>query len=333
MLALDDVSIIYAARSGPVQAVSGVTLALPPGGSLGLVGESGCGKSTLALAALALLPAEARLAGGTVRLDGRDLAAIPEAELRKLRWTRMAYVPQSAQNALVPVHSLRRQFRDTAAAHGMRSAQADERAAALLRRVELDPAVLDRFPHELSGGMRQRAMIALALLFGPSLLVADEPTTGLDVIVQRQVVDLLRDLRGEDGLALLFISHDIGVVAELCSLVAVLYAGKVMETGPTATVFSEPAHPYTMGLQRAFPDIRHPERAIVSIAGHPPRLSAPPKGCPFAPRCPFAQPVCRDVTPPLVAVPDGRSVACHFVDEAAALRDRARDPSLWDDAA
>jgi len=244
----------------------------------------------------------------------------------------MAYVPQGAQNALVPVHSLRRQFRDTAAAHGMRAGEADERAEALLRRVELAPAILDRFPHELSGGMRQRAIIALALLFGPALLVADEPTTGLDVIVQRQVVGLLRDLREERGLALLFISHDIGVVADLCARVAVLYAGRVMEGGRTAEVFARPDHPYTMGLARAFPDIRFPDRALVSIAGHPPRLSAPPGGCPFAPRCPFAQPLCR-TTPPLVETSPGRTVACHFADRAAELRERARDPGLWERAA
>jgi oligopeptide/dipeptide ABC transporter ATP-binding protein len=332
MLALDDVSIVYATRGGAVQAISGVTLGLEAGGSLGLVGESGCGKSTLALAALSLLPAEARITGGAVRFDGQDLAHLPERALRPLRWRRMAYVPQGAQNALVPVHSLRRQFRDTAAAHGMRAGEADERAEALLRRVELAPAILDRFPHELSGGMRQRAIIALALLFGPALLVADEPTTGLDVIVQRQVVGLLRDLREERGLALLFISHDIGVVAELCARVAVLYAGRVMEGGRTAEVFARPDHPYTMGLARAFPDIRFPDRALVSIAGHPPRLSAPPEGCPFAPRCPFAQPLCR-TTPPLVETSPGRTVACHFADRAAELRERARDPGLWERAA
>ena len=331
MLALEDLSIAYRLRTGPVQAVSGVTLRLAAGGSLGLVGESGCGKSTLALAALALLPDEARITGGAVRFEGRDLARLPEAALRPLRWRRMAYVPQSAQNALVPVHSLRRQFRDTAAAHGMRPGEADARAEALLRRVELEPAILDRFPHELSGGMRQRAIIALALLFGPGLLVADEPTTGLDVIVQRQVVGLLRDLRAERGLALLFISHDIGVVAELCGRVAVLYAGQVMEAGPTAEVLALPDHPYTMGLRRSFPDIRHPERAMVSIAGHPPRLAAPPRGCPFAPRCPFAKPVCREVPPPLLETAPGRVAACHFADRAEALRERAREPSLWDD--
>jgi oligopeptide/dipeptide ABC transporter ATP-binding protein len=333
MLALEDLSVAYRARSGMVQAVSGVTLALEAGGSVGLVGESGCGKSTLALAALALLPPEARIIEGTVRFEGRDLARLPEKALRPLRWRRMAYVPQSAQNALVPVHSLRRQFRDTAAAHGMRAAEADARAEALLRRVELDPgAVLDRFPHELSGGMRQRAIIALALLFGPTLLVADEPTTGLDVIVQRQVVGLLRDLRAERGLALLFISHDIGVVAELCARVAVLYAGRVMEAGPTAGVFARPDHPYTIGLRRSFPDIRHPERAVVSIAGHPPRLASPPAGCPFAPRCPFAQAICQDRTPPLAETSPGRAAACHFADRAEELRERARDPALWDRA-
>lgn len=330
MLELTNLAIAYQSRSGNVQAVDGVTLSLPAGGSLGLVGESGCGKSTIALAALALLPPEARITAGSVRLEGQDLGALPERALRRLRWARMAYVPQSAQNALVPVHSLRRQFRDTAAAHGMRAAEADARAEALLRRVELDPSVLDAFAHEMSGGMRQRAMIALALLFDPPLLVADEPTTGLDVIVQRQVVDLLRDLRIERGLSLLFISHDIGVVAELCTEVAVLYAGQVMETGLTRDVFARPEHPYTIGLQRAFPDIRHPERSVVSIAGYPPRLSGRPAGCPFAPRCPFAQAVCKTTPPPLVETRPGHKVACHFADQAAELRERAREPELWE---
>lgn len=332
MLALEDVSVAYRSRTGPVQAVSSVSLVLEEGGSLGLVGESGCGKSTLALAALTLLPSEARVTTGAIRFEGEDITRMTEAALRPLRWRRMAYVPQSAQNALVPVHSLRRQFRDTAAAHGMRAAEADARATELLRRVELDPATLDRFPHELSGGMRQRAIVALALLFDPALLVADEPTTGLDVIVQRQMVDLLRDLRRERALALLFISHDIGVVAELCHDVAVLYAGMVMESGQTAEVFSKPGHPYTMGLQRAFPNIRYPERSVVSIAGYPPRLIAAPIGCPFAPRCPFAEPICRSDTPPLVETAPGRHVACHFANRAEALRERAREPTLWDTA-
>jgi oligopeptide/dipeptide ABC transporter ATP-binding protein len=190
--------------------------------------------------------------------------------------------------------------------------------------------VLDRFPHEMSGGMRQRAIIALALLFRPPLLVADEPTTGLDVIVQRQIVNLLVDLRRNEGLSLLFISHDIGVVAELCDRVAVLYAGEVMEEGPTAEVLASPSHPYTMGLAQSFPDIRTPDRPLVSIAGHPPRLTERPKGCPFVSRCPFARDVCRTDKPARTSVAAGRSVACHFADEAPRMRETAMRAGVWD---
>jgi oligopeptide/dipeptide ABC transporter ATP-binding protein len=210
----------------------------------------------------------------------------------------------------------------------MRRRDAEAVATVLLQRVELDPAVLDRYPHELSGGMRQRAIIALALLFDPVLLVADEPTTGLDVIVQRQTVTLLRDLRAERKLALLFISHDIGVVAELCDHVAVLYAGRVMETGRAVQVLSEPCHPYTIGLKRSFPDIREPTRPLASIAGHPPRLSEPMPGCAFADRCPFAQPICRQQAPALLPLRDGHAVACHFAADAVAMRSM----DLWDGA-
>ena len=327
LLEIEDLSVQY---NGDVRAVEGVTLDLDTGGSLGLVGESGCGKSTLALATLRLLPPAGTIAAGAIRFEGHDLAAMPERQLRAIRWRRASYVPQSAQNSLVPVHSLRRQFLDTAAAHGMRRRDAEPIAVELLRRVELDPAVLDRYPHELSGGMRQRAIIAMALLFDPVLLVADEPTTGLDVIVQRQTVTLLRDLRAERQLALLFISHDIGVVAELCDRVAVLYAGRVMETGSAVQVLAEPCHPYTIGLRRSFPDIRDPERPITSIAGYPPRLSEPLSGCAFVGRCPFAQPICRTQAPALLPLTAGHSVACHFAGDAAAMRHKAQTPGLWE---
>lgn len=330
LLALDDLSIVYHTDETDVFAVDRVSLKLEAGEALGLVGESGCGKSTLALAALGLLPRLADITRGTIQFEGQEVARMGEAERRTLRWRRMAYVPQSALASLVPVHSIRRQFRDTGAAHGMRAAMADKRAADLLRRVELDPALLDRFPHELSGGMRQRAIIALALLFRPPLLVADEPTTGLDVIVQRQVVSLLADLRRNEGLSLLFISHDIGVVAELCDRVAVLYAGEVMEEGPTAEVLASPTHPYTMGLAQSFPDIRAPDRPLVSIAGHPPRLTEPTQGCPFASRCPFVRDICRAQRPARTSTTPGRSTACHFPDEAPKMREAANRPGIWD---
>jgi oligopeptide/dipeptide ABC transporter ATP-binding protein len=330
LLQLDELSIVYRTREAKVFAVDQVSLALDAGQALGLVGESGCGKSTLALAALGLLPPEAEVTRGVVRFEGRTVSAMPQDDLRTLRWRRMAYVPQSALAAMVPVHSLRRQFRDTAAAHGMRAAEADVRAAELLQRVELDPGLLDRFPHELSGGMRQRAIIALALLFSPPLLVADEPTTGLDVIVQRQILTLLTTLRRSEGLSLLFISHDIGVVAELCDRVAVLYAGVVMEEGPTGDVLASPAHPYTMGLAQSFPDIRAPDRPLVSIAGHPPRFTEPARGCPFASRCPFRRDICRSERPAIAPIAPGRSAACHFSAEAPKMRAMAGNPGIWD---
>jgi oligopeptide/dipeptide ABC transporter ATP-binding protein len=330
LLELDELSVVYHTREADVFAVNQVSLNLEAGGALGLVGESGCGKSTLALAVLGLLPRLADTTHGVIRFEGQVVSAMREADLRALRWRRAAYVPQSALASLVPVHSVGRQFRDTAAAHGMRASQADARALELLRRVELDPALVDRFPHELSGGMRQRVIIALALLLRPSLLVADEPTTGLDVIVQRQIVGQLSELRRSEGLSLLFISHDIGVVAELCDRVAVLYAGEVMEEGPTAEVLSSPMHPYTMGLAQSFPDIRAPDRPLVSIAGHPPRLQEPMVGCPFASRCPFVREICRSHRPARTCGGPDRSIACHFAHEAAGMREMARRPGIWD---
>lgn len=330
VLEIDDVSIVYHTAEAEVFAVNRVSLALSAGGSLELVGESGCGKSTLALATLGLLPRLADISHGTIRFEGHPTSTMSEAQLRPLRWRRMAYVPQSALASLVPVHSIRRQFRDTAAAHGMGVPEVDKRAAELLRRVELDPGLLDRFPHELSGGMRQRAIIALALLFRPMLLVADEPTTGLDVIVQHQIVSLLADLRRNEGLSLLFISHDIGVVARLCERVAVLYAGEVMEEGATADVLGVPTHPYTMGLAQSFPDIRAPDRPLVSIAGHPPRLTQPTVGCPFATRCPFVRDICRTQKPARTAIGSDRSVACHFAGEASRMRQEAARAGIWD---
>jgi oligopeptide/dipeptide ABC transporter ATP-binding protein len=330
LLELDELSIVYHAREADVFAVNRVSLALQAGGALGLVGESGCGKSTLALAALGLLPPVADTTHGMIRFEGQVVSGMPEADLRAMRWRRAAYVPQSALASLVPVHSIGRQFRDTAAAHGMRAAQADARAVELLRRVELDPALVDRFPHELSGGMRQRVIIALALLFRPPLLVADEPTTGLDVIVQRQIVGQLSELRRSEGLSLLFISHDIGVVAELCDRVAVLYAGEVMEEGPTAKVLGSPMHPYTMGLAQSFPDIRAPDRPLVSIAGHPPALREPIPGCPFASRCPFVREICRSQKPARTTAAPDRSIACHFAHHASDMREAASRAGIWD---
>jgi len=323
LLAIEDLSVRY----GRTEALRAVSLALDAGTSLGLVGESGSGKTTLALALLGLLPKAGRVTRGRVLIDGVDLLTLAPEALRRRRWVDLAYVPQGAMNALDPVSDLRHQFEATQRAH--RDGNAKARAAELFARVGLDESWLRRFPHEFSGGMRQRATIALAMLFEPRLLVADEPTTGLDVLVQRQVLDLLREARRERRMAMLFVSHDIAIVAELCERMAVLYAGELVEIGATADVLDSPAHPYTMGLRRAVPDIRFPDRTTLSIDGAPPSLAPPPKACAFAPRCPFAQPRCHAEPVSARVLPDGRHVACHRASEAAALWVEAQAPETW----
>ncbi len=323
LVAIDELSVSY----GRAEALRGVSLALDSGTSLGLVGESGSGKTTLALALLGLLPKAGRVLRGQVKFDGVDLLTLDAEALRQRRWIDLAYVPQGAMNALDPVQDLLRQFEATQRAHRDGSARA--RAIALFERVGLEASWLRRFPHEFSGGMRQRATIALAMLFEPRLLIADEPTTGLDVLVQRQVLDLLRESRREKGMAMLFVSHDIAIVAELCDRIAVLYAGQLVEAGETADVLDAPVHPYTMGLRRAVPDIRFPDRPVLSIDGAPPSLAPPPPGCAFAARCPFAQPRCRIELPVVRALDDGRRVACHRADEATELWRMAQSSEVW----
>jgi oligopeptide/dipeptide ABC transporter ATP-binding protein len=326
LLEVRDLTIAYRDRSASVQALDHVSFSVAAGEALGIVGESGCGKSTLAKAILALLPRNASVIAGSAMLNGTDLMKAGENELRRLRWTTMAYVTQGAMDSLDPVTRVVDQFVQTGRAHGDRDVRA--RAEALFRDVGLDTRWLRSYPHELSGGMRQRAIIALALLFEPPLLVADEPTTGLDVIVQRQVLDLLRRVRAEHRTGVIFISHDIAAVAELCSSIAVMYGGRIVETGSMVDVLEQPCHPYTMGLKQAFPDMRDAHRVLINIPGAPPALDQPLDACLFAPRCPFAQEICRNRTPALRRVA-GREVACHFAEQAPGFRVRAADPAIW----
>jgi len=326
LLDVRDLTVSYRSGGTSVQALSQVSFSLERGEALGVVGESGCGKSTLAKAILALLPRNARIANGAVVLDGTELSKASAEELRQLRWTAMAYVTQSAMDSLNPVARILDQFAQTGRAHGEKDIRS--RAEALMRDVGLDARWLKSFPHELSGGMRQRVIIALSLLFEPPLLIADEPTTGLDVIVQRQVLDLLRRVRADYGAGVIFISHDIAVIAELCSSVAVMYGGRIVEKGSIIDVLEQPQHPYTMGLKQAFPDMRDARRALINIPGSPPALDRPVESCLFAPRCPFAQDVCRTQPPPLREVA-GHEVACHFAEKAPEFRSRAADPITW----
>ncbi|MGE0749688.1 MAG: ABC transporter ATP-binding protein [Variibacter sp.] len=326
LLDVRDLTVTYRTGGSSVRALSDVSFSLQAGEALGVVGESGCGKSTLAKAVLALLPRNASVASGSALLDGTDLFKADAEEVRKLRWTAMAYVTQSAMDSLNPVARILEQFAQTGRAHGQSDIHA--RAEALFSDVGLDRHWLKSFPHELSGGMRQRVIIALSLLFEPPLLIADEPTTGLDVIVQRQVLDLLRRIRATHGTGVIFISHDIAVIAELCSNIAVMYGGRIIEKGSTVDVLEQPQHPYTIGLKQAFPDMRDVRREMINIPGAPPALDRPVDACLFAPRCPFAQDICRTQAPQTRNV-GGHQVACHRAEQAEEFRRLAADPAIW----
>ena len=299
VLEVEDLSLRYQTRQGEVQAVEGVSFELAQGQSLGLVGESGCGKTSVATSLMRLLPENARLVGGQVRLSGTDLLALDEDGMREYRWRSIAMVFQAAMNSLNPVHRVGQQIVEAIEAHGMETTVADarERVARLFRMVGLDPQLMDRYPHEFSGGMRQRAVIAMALSCDPDLIIADEPTTALDVIVQDRILRELKIVQQELRMGMIYISHDIGVVAEVTDRIGVMYAGRLVELGDTAEVFRSPMHPYTAALMSSFPSVHGERLPLVGLAGEPPNLIDPPTGCPFHPRCQYADQVCRTEFP------------------------------------
>ncbi|MFC0342053.1 ABC transporter ATP-binding protein [Paracoccus niistensis] len=295
-------------------AVNGIDLTLEKGRTLGLVGESGCGKSVTSLAVMRLVPQPpGHYAGGRIMFEGRDLLSLPEPEMRKLRGGRIGMVFQEPMTSLNPVYTLGVQLREMLQAHSdLSDRAARDRAIELLDMVGLpSPARrIDDYPHQLSGGQRQRVMIAMALANDPVLLIADEPTTALDVTVQAQILELLQNLQERTGTAILLITHDLGVVAETCDEVAVMYGGKVVERAPTAALFADPQHPYTIGLMAAVPRLDAPADRLATIPGSVPPPWANRKGCRFASRCPLAIDVCRAEQPPLAAIGTDHSVAC-----------------------
>lgn len=319
LLEVHDLRIEYRTPLGTLHAVRGVTFSLGAHESLALIGESGCGKTTLGLALLGLLPKGARIVSGRILYhypDGRtvDLVQLSRVELRHFRWRECAMVFQGALNAFNPVLKLWDQVLDTARAHGLRErSEVRRRCERLLELVQLEPdRVLQSYPHELSGGMRQRVMIALSLLLEPRIVIYDEPTTALDILTQRAIIEVLRNLRRELGFSMLFISHDLPLAAELADRVATMYAGRIVEIGPVRNLFYQPRHPYTVGLIEAVPPVGGPLTHVASIPGSPPSLLSLPPGCSFAPRCPFAVERCRREDPPLVEVMGGHASACHF---------------------
>lgn len=324
VLQVDNLSVEFPARRGLVKAVRNVSFDLREGEALALIGESGSGKTTLGLSLVRLLPKTARIREGRILFrskgDEQDVLLLNKEELRAFRWRDCAMVFQGAQNAFNPVLRIEQQFLDTARAHGITdAARVRAEATDLLRRVQLDPTrVLGSYPHELSGGMRQRVLIALGLLLKPQIVILDEPTTALDILTQRSVIEVLRDLRDEFHFSLIFISHDLSLAAELADRVATVYAGRIVEIGGVFDIFERPRHPYTQGLTQTVPTVTGELRELISIPGSPPDLINPPKGCAFNPRCPYATERCREQEPPLEEVGTGQLAACWNWREIAA---------------
>ncbi len=305
----------YSTLRGWVKAAEDVSFQVDEGKALGLAGESGCGKTTVALSLLKILPQGGRIRKGKILFDGVDLVPLSDAEMRKFRWKGIAIVFQGAMNAMNPVYKVGEQIVEAIQTHesNISKSEAFDRARHLLEIVGVDPDRVDNYPHEFSGGMRQRALIAMALAANPRLLVADEPGTALDVVVQAQTLKLMRELKDKLGLSMIMISHDLSIIAETCEKVAIMYAGRIVEYGDAEAIFSEPLHPYTQGLIKAFPSIKGERVRLTSIPGMPPDLLHPPPACRFNPRCPYVMDVCKHIDPPLEKVGKGDHwAACHL---------------------
>jgi len=312
LLEVRNLRVVYYSMRGLVKAVDNVSLGIEKGSVMGVVGESGSGKTTLALSILRILPPNARIVSGSILYRGEDIAHLPENRVKDIRWRRISIVPQAALNALNPTMKIKDHFIETGRAHGMSSRdEILERASKLLEMMRLEPGrVLESYPHELSGGMKQRVLIALALLLDPELVIFDEPTTALDVLTQRAILDLLKDLHRELGLTMMFITHDIATVADLADRVAVMYAGKLVEVGDVYTIFKNPYHPYTRALIRSIPSLVGRVEDMKPIPGSPPDLINPPPGCRFHPRCEKTMPRCMREEPPLIEIKPGHVVSC-----------------------
>ncbi|HSS82833.1 MAG TPA: ABC transporter ATP-binding protein [Reyranella sp.] len=323
LLELRRLAVSFATDDGTVHAVDGIDLALARGRTLGLVGESGCGKSVTSLAIMGLLPPENSKVKGEVRFEGRDLLTLDANTIRDLRGARLAMIFQEPMTSLNPAYTVGDQIVEAIQQHQrLSAADARARAIEMLRivRIPSPERRIDDYPHKLSGGMRQRAMIAMALACGPDLLIADEPTTALDVTIQAQILDLMRGLRRDTGTAIILITHDLGVVAEMADDVAVMYAGQIVERAPVRDLFARPEHPYTVGLLGSIPRLDEKRERLPSIEGRVPDMTRPPEGCRFAARCPFVEPACRAAAPPLIEVAPGHLTRCRRAPLAEVLR-------------
>jgi oligopeptide/dipeptide ABC transporter ATP-binding protein len=312
ILKVNDVRVYYHTEAGAVKAVDGVTLDVPRGMKMGLVGESGCGKSTLAMAFMRLIKPPGRIETGQIELDGTDLVAISEEHMRRVRLNEISLIPQGAMNSHSPVARVRKQIIDGIRDHDGRMTQAElnDRVEEVLEAVDLRPEVADMFPHELSGGMKQRVCVAIAISLRPKVIIADEPTSALDVVVQRQVMETIQRLQQELGISMILIGHDMGLMAQSVERLAVMYSGRLAELADVDAIFEEPLHPYTQLLISTLP-VLGARGVFRGIPGITPSLLTPPPGCLFHPRCPEAQEICQQKVPAWQEIRPGRWVACH----------------------
>jgi oligopeptide/dipeptide ABC transporter ATP-binding protein len=330
-----DLRAFYATRQGRCMAVDGVSFRIARGENLGLVGESGCGKSTVIRAIIKVHPRNFHIESGKVFINGRDVVPLSYEEMRAIRWKEVALIPQSAMNALNPVYKVGYQIQEAILEHeDIPPREAMGRVRELFSLVGIDSSRIAAYPHQFSGGMRQRANIAMALALRPSLLIADEPTTALDVLVQDQIFQRILRLQKEMDCSMLLVTHDISLVAENCDWMAVMYAGRIVEYGPVARVFKGPCHPYTLGLKNAFPSINRPrDQPLISIPKSPPSLIDPPEQCRFCARCPFSTEICWEVRPKSREVEEGHSAACHHLDRIEDIRIQAARGETWNEEA
>lgn len=302
-LRIENLKSYYFTSIGSVKAVDDVSFSLKKGESIGIAGESACGKSTLGLSIMRMLQPPGKTVDGKIILHDTDILAMGEHEFnKKIRWKRVAMVFQGAMNALDPVYSIKDQLKEVLKYHGFPENEMQERMIESVKQVGLDPSVIDRYPHELSGGMKQRIVIAMALILRPEFVVADEPTTALDVLVQAQIINLLKKLKKE-GMTIMLITHDLAIVSEIAEKIGIMYAGQIVEFGSAEQIYNEPKHPYTQALINAIPRLKG-DKTISYVKGIPPNLITPPKGCRFYDRCPHAMDVCKQ-DPPLIKIKDG----------------------------
>ena len=314
LLTVENLRTYYFTEKGSVKAVDGVSFSVEKGESLGIAGESGCGKSTVAFSIMRLIKG-GKVVQGNITLGGTPLLNMPIRDFRRIRWERISLVSQAAMGGLNPVYCIGDQIVEAIITHTKsKKREAWDRAEELLRQVDIDPSRAKNYPHELSGGMRQRSMIAMALALNPELIIADEPTTALDVVTQVQVLKLMRSLQKELDISIILISHDLSILGQTCDRIIIMYAGKIMERGDVQDLFREPRHPYTKALLSSFPDIKGEKRTLIGLSGSPPDLIDPPTGCRFNPRCPQVQGICKVEEPAMIEIAPEHHVACHLVE-------------------